>query len=181
MRGKSAQTRVGLTKTDVETYRDEISKNGKHRSIEKCFLYNICTANLFISPKSKQILAVQVKTCFLCAHLPLLTLPKNNILCFFIDVYSPFLSRFILSVAYFFMYNLVGYLVDSFRRLYIPLSMNLVGCFAIFYVYIQFRISDYWINHHPYYPLNWFEYWINENLFNTKWIMNQTMFFIFTF
>jgi hypothetical protein len=141
MHGKSAQTRVGLTKTGVETYRDEISKNVKHRSIEKCFFCNICTATLFISPKSKQILAVQGKTCFLCAYLPLLTLPKNNILCFFIDVYSPFLSS--LSVAYFFMYNLVGYFVDSFRRLYIPLSMNLVACFAIFYVYIQFRISDY--------------------------------------
>jgi membrane-associated HD superfamily phosphohydrolase len=60
----------------VETLPDEIFRNWKHHSIEKCFLYNFCTLSFFLSIKEKKFWAKKHKSKFFCANLLLLTLIK---------------------------------------------------------------------------------------------------------
>jgi membrane-associated HD superfamily phosphohydrolase len=74
--GNLANLLVGLTRMVVETLPDEIFRNWKHHSIEKCFLYNFCTLSFFLSIKEKKFWAKKHKSKFFCANLLLLTLIK---------------------------------------------------------------------------------------------------------
>ena len=72
--GKKAVVRVGLTKTCVDNYPDKILKIEKHRSIEKCFLYNVGTRNFFLFSKVTMIFVPQTEIFFSYAPLPRVTL-----------------------------------------------------------------------------------------------------------
>ena len=49
--GKWAPAGVGFAKTCVDSYPDKIFKIQKNRSIEKYFLYNVCTENFLYRQK----------------------------------------------------------------------------------------------------------------------------------